>query len=199
MKSGMVSALALGVACTLSATATAQTPAEQDPAPDPASSVEPQSAVPPVAEVAKPICCTIPALTVVELEIVDPASSRTSKIGDKIRIRVAEPVMVGGQVVIPKGTEGSAEVIQASKARMMGKAGELVLGVPYLLLADRRINLKRLRYGRSSGHDATQETMIVTAAVGIVGMVIAGGNVDIQTGAQANAVVSADTPTAPIQ
>lgn len=141
----------------------------------------------------------IPALTVVELEIVDPASSRTSKIGENVRIRVAEPVLIAGQVVIPRGTEGHAEVIQASKARMMGKAGELVLGVPYLTLGGQRINLKRLRYGRSSGHDATQEAMIVTAAIGVVGMVISGGNVDIQSGAQANAVFATDTVVATFQ
>ena len=142
---------------------------------------------------AVPPCCIVPSLTVIELEIVDPASSRTSQIGDSIRIRTAEPVTVDGKIMIPAGTEGHAEVIQASKARMMGKAGELTLGMARLELHGQRIPLKRLRYGRSSGHSATTETMVATALVGIPGMLITGGNVDVQSGARANALVAAET------
>jgi len=155
------------------------------------------SATAAAAAATKPNCCTVSALTPVELEIVDAASSRTSKIGEKLRIRLAEPVVVDGVVIIPAGVEGYVEIIQASKARMMGKAGELTLGMPYVIVGGQRLNLKRLRYGRTSGHSATQEVIFATAAVGLVGLVISGGNVDVQSGAQANAVVVADPFIAP--
>ena len=180
------------------ATAATQADAPQQQA-APAPTGPPASIVPasPIDAQPAPACCLVPALTTVELEILDPASSRTSKIGEKIRIRAAEPVLVNGQVAIPKGAEGHAEVIQAAKARMMGKAGELTLGMPYLMVGGQRVGLKRLRYGRSSGHDATLETTIATAAIGVVGMVITGGSVDIASGTRANAVVTADTPIDP--
>lgn len=147
----------------------------------------------PTAPAAAASCCTLRALTLVELEIVDPASSKTSSAGDKVRIRVAEPVLVDGVVAIPAGAEGHAEIIHASKARMMGKAGELTLGMPFVEVRGQRVPLKRMRYGRSSGHNANTEVWVATALIGIPGMLISGGNVDIQSGARAHAVVAAET------
>ena len=197
MRSCVVGAAALAGACVLPSAAFGQD-AELH---QPTSSASAAAASPAV----EPECCTIPALTVVELEFADPASSRTSKTGDKVAIRLAEPVVVDGRTVIPAGTKGFAEVIQASKARMMGKAGELTLSLPYLELNGRRIPLKRLRYGRSQGSDpsGTLTTLNVAAAAALpiastALIFISGGNVDIASGAPAHAVVAAPTviPTA---
>jgi hypothetical protein len=138
-------------------------------------------------------CCKLAALTPVELEILTPASTKTSAEGQEIRIRVAEPVKAGDRVVIPSGTEGLAQIIQVSRGKLGGKAGELVIGAPYLNLAGQRINLKRLRYGSASGKDRTQQAAIATAVVGLVGMFVSGGNVDIASGTRANAVITTDT------
>lgn len=142
---------------------------------------------------AEPTCCTVAALTIVELEILDEASSRTSLIGQKVRIRTAAPLSVDGKIVVPEGTEGLAEVIQASKARMMGKGGELVLGLPFLELNGQRIPLKRMRFGPSTGKGNDMLTTVAVASIGLPGLLISGGNVDIAKGARANAVVTNDT------
>lgn len=123
----------------------------------------------------------------------EPASSRTSLTGQKVRIRTAEPILLDGKVLVPQGTEGFAEVIQASKARMMGKGGELVLGLPFLELKGQRIPLKRMRYGPSTGKGNDMLTTVAVASIGLPGMLISGGNVDISAGARANAVVTTDT------
>jgi hypothetical protein len=138
-------------------------------------------------------CCKLAALTPVEFEILTAASSKSSHQGDAIRIRVREDVRVDGKVVIPAGTEGVAEVIQSSPGRFGGKAGELVIGAPYLTLGTQRINLKRFGYGPSSGRDRFGQTVVATALVGIAGMLIQGGNIDVASGAPAHAVVTADT------
>jgi len=138
-------------------------------------------------------CCAIPSLTTVELEFVDAASSRTAKSGDIIKIRLAEPLTVDGRIIVPAGTTGAAEVIQASKARMMGKAGELTMAARYLEMEGVRIPLKRFQFGRSSGRSNTTETMIATALIGLPGMLISGGNIDVAPGARANAVVARET------
>jgi hypothetical protein len=143
---------------------------------------------------APPGCCTLTALTPIEFEILTPASSKTSHQGDQIRLRVVEPIQVDGKTVIPAGTEGFAEIIQASPARFGGKAGELVVGAPYLMLGSQRVGLKRLRYGSVSGRDNTNTAMIVSiAAGGLFGLMVGGGNVEVQSGAHANAVVTRDT------
>lgn len=145
-------------------------------------------------------CCILPVLTTVELEILDAASSRSSKPGDKVRIRVAEPVTIDGRAAIAAGTEGFAEVIQASKAALMGKAGELTLGAPYVEVDGHRISLKRLRYGPSQGSDpsGTLNALNVAAAVALpvasVALIfVSGGNIDVKPGARAHAVTAAET------
>ena len=119
-------------------------------------------------------------------------ASNTSQVGQRVRIQTAAPLTVDGQVAIPKGAEGFAEVIQASKARMMGKAGELVLEMPYLEVAGQRVPLKRLRYGPNTGKGNDMAATVTTAAIGLPGMLISGGNVRIARGARANAVVTSD-------
>ncbi|WP_156029747.1 hypothetical protein [Sphingomonas sp. URHD0057] len=133
------------------------------------------------------------ALTPVELEIVTAASSKTSHQGEQIRIRVAASVSVDGMVVLPAGTEGFAEVIQVSHGAFGGKAGELVLGAPYVMLDGQKIGLKRFGYGPSSGRDRFGQAMVATAVIGVAGMFIGGGNIDIASGTRANAVVTTDT------
>lgn len=173
------SALALALACVLSEPGQAQ-----DVTPPPVAPSAPES---PIA------CCAIPALTFVELEFVDAASSRTSSSGELVKIRVAEPLMVDGRVLVPVGTTGVAEVIQASKARMMGKAGELTLAARYIELNGTRIPLKRFQFGRSSGRSNVTETMVATALIGLPGLLISGGNIDVAAGARANAVIARET------
>ena len=203
MRRSVVGAAALAGACVLPTAAFGQDAALGQPTSIATAAADPASDPDPAISSE---CCTIPALTVVELEFVDPASSRSSKTGDKIALRLAEPVMVDGRTVIPAGTRGFAEVIQASKGRMMGKAGELTLGLPYLELDGRRISLKRLRYGRSQGSDpsGTLTTLNVAAAAALpiastALIFISGGNVDIASGAPAHAVVTTETsiPVAP--
>jgi hypothetical protein len=194
-----LSALALGGLCALESAAWCQTPATDTkavpsiPAPVAATPASAQ----PIAAAETPVtqpCCKVPALTPVEFEILTPASSKTSHQGEQIRIRVIEAVRVDGQIVVPAGTEGYAEVIQASRGAFGGKAGELVIGAPYLLLGSQRIDLKRFRYGPASGRDQTQTAMIVAlAAGGIFGIMVGGGNIDVASGARAHAVLTRDT------
>ena len=191
----------LGAAALLAAATPAPEPTQPPPAVTPnAISTEPSPQSMPASEAGAPIaapaaipCCKIAALTPIELEIVTAASSKTTAIGDKIELRVLQPVSVDGRVVIPAGTQGFAEVIQASKARIGGKAGELSMGLPYLMLNGQRIGLKRFAYGPSSGADRAGQVIVATALVGIAGMFISGGNIDVHSGARANAVIITDT------
>jgi hypothetical protein len=186
----MLSAGALLAACTLTSAARSQDVMQPMPQTGAETATDAADAVPqpPVAAERK-----LPALTPVELEIITAASSKTSHQGDQIRIRVAAGVSVDGMVVLPAGTEGFAEVIQVSHGAFGGKAGELVLGAPYVMLDGQKIGLKRFGYGPSSGRDRFGQAMVATALVGVAGMFIGGGNIDIASGTRANAVVTTDT------
>lgn len=199
MRRVMIGALALGAACAPLSEASAQAPTVA-PAAD-ASSEAPMVEAPAVAlqaEVAP--CCEVPALTAVELEFVDSASSRSSKAGETIALRLVEPLVVDGRTIASRGAKAVAEVIQASKAGLMGKAGELTFAARYVEIGQTRLPLKRFGYGRSQGSDPSGTLAainVATAAVMPIASValifVSGGNVDIKAGARAHAVVATAT------
>jgi hypothetical protein len=136
---------------------------------------------------------TIPAMTPVDIEILDHLNSKTSQIGERFRIRLVEPIRIGDSEVAPKGLLGEGEVIHAAKARMAGKAGELILAARYLDFNGRKLPLRSFKYGPSQGKDnignANAAALIVSSALLIV---ISGGQVDIKPGLRANAKISED-------
>jgi hypothetical protein len=142
----------------------------------------------------------VPALTAVELEFANDASSRTSKAGELVALRLAEPLVIEDHIIAPAGAKAVAEIIQASKAGLMGKAGELTFAARYIEIGRTRLPLKRLGYGRSQGSDpsGTLAALNVATAVAMpiasVALIfVSGGNVDIKTGARAHAVVATET------
>lgn len=168
------------------------------PAPLSSSARDPQPA--PTAEPFAQSCCKVPALTSVELEFVDPASSRSSKSGEMIALRLAEPLVIGGHVVVPAGARAFAEVIQASKAGLMGKAGELTFAARYIENGSARIRLKRFGFGPSQGKDPSGALLAINTATAVALPVasvallfISGGNIEVKPGARAHAVVAAET------
>ena len=151
-----------------------------------------------------PSCCTIPARTLLEIEIVDRVSSKLNRPGDRFAIRLAEPVLVDGNLLIPAGTRGEGEVVHAAKGGAGGKGGELILAARFLDLDGVRIPLRSFRYGPSQGHDKTKtvNTMNVAAAafvpaLAFAGLFISGGNVDIPAGTRANAQTAQPLAIAP--
>ena len=61
--------------------------------------------------------------------------------GSLFRMQVTDDIIVDDQVVIPAGTVAFGEVIDSKKARMLGKAGVLVLSARYVHLDQRDIRL----------------------------------------------------------
>jgi hypothetical protein len=163
-----------------------------------------QEAGPAEASAAPAACCTVPARTVVEIEIVDAVSSRDNHARETFAIRLAEPLVIDGRTIAPAGTPGMGEVVHAARARAGGKAGELILAARYLDLNGDRIPLRTLRYGPSQGRDnsgAVNTGAMIAAAVlpvaSLAGYLIAGGEVRIPAGTRANAQTAAEVVLPP--
>ncbi len=136
---------------------------------------------------------SIPELTIVEIEILDPLNSKTSKIGDFFDIRSTEAVIIGDKTVIPAGSMGKGEVIHSAKARAAGKAGELILMARYLDSNGVRIPLRSFKYGASTGKSKVGEAFAVGVVVATpLILFVSGGNVDIPAGTRAHAKTSAE-------
>src|SRR5262245_59876277 len=111
-----------------------------------ASAVQAQAA-PESVPVAVNALITVPALTPVIVRIDSEVSSRTSRMGGRFGITVAEDVRIGDAVVIPAGSTGEGEVIHAAKPGAGGKAGELILAARYVNVGDTQVRLRSFALG----------------------------------------------------
>ena len=158
--------------------------AQNDPAPSPPEN-------PPV--IAAPVCCTIPALQDVSIKFGATVNSQANKIGEKIPISLAEPIVVNGVEIVPAGAKGEADVVHAAKSRFGGKAGELIVGVRFIEHAGVRIPLRSLRYSKGQGKDNTGAAIAVGVVAGLASLFVTGGEVTIPEGTVAYAKIARDT------
>jgi hypothetical protein len=117
-----------------------------------------------------------------------------------VAMRLAEPLVVDGHTIAPAGAKAVAEVIQASHAGLMGKAGELTFAARYFEVGELHVPLKRFGFGRSQGNDPSGTLLALNVAaaaalpVASVALIfVSGGSVDIKAGARAHAVVARET------
>jgi hypothetical protein len=136
---------------------------------------------------------TIPAFTIVDLEILAPLNSKTSKMGEMFAIRLAEPIVIDGKTIVAAGALGQGEIIHAAKARAAGKAGEMILAARYIEHDGQKIMLRSFKYGASTGKSNRGEAFAAGAIIAApLTLLIAGGNVDIPMGTRAHAKTAVD-------
>lgn len=121
-------------------------------------------------------------MTPVQLQLMTTLGSAVSKTGDTFPFRLAQPIYVNGQLVIPAGATGQGEVVHAKKSGGAGAAGELVLAARYVEIDGRRLRLRSLQT-EQSGESRIDTAMIAsTAALGLFGFLIKGGKLTIAEG-----------------
>ena len=54
-------------------------------------------------------------------------SSKTSLVGDTVAIKLSAPILIGGQVIVDEGAEGKAVVADIQKNGKVGKPGEITV------------------------------------------------------------------------
>lgn len=159
------------------------------PAAPAAPTVEAPIAAPVVQE---PTSLKLPALTPVRIIIDQALESKVATIGEEFDIVLATPIAVSADYAIPAGTRGRGWVIHAAKARMGGKAGELLLGARYLKVGDVEIPLRSLKVGPPQGKDNTGLSAGLTATIGFAGMFVTGGQARVASGMDAIAKTAVD-------
>jgi hypothetical protein len=142
-------------------------------------------------------CCRVPAGTVVMVQLAEPVSTKTHKAGDTFAIRLAEPVVVRGQIVLPAGTKGVGEVTNSSKPGLGGKGAKMVLSARSLTgpggtpLPLKGLQLAAIGKGREKAATALGLGGIGFAPLGFVGIAIHGGDVEFPAGTEATAKLAA--------
>jgi hypothetical protein len=138
-------------------------------------------------------CCRAQAGTVVMVQLAEAVSTKTHKTGDTFAIRLAEPVVVQGQIVLPAGTAGVGEVTDASKPGMGGKGAKLVLSARSLTgPGGTELPLKGLQLSVNGKGHATAATALGLgglgfAPLGVAGIIMHGGDATLPAGTEATA------------
>jgi hypothetical protein len=149
-------------------------------------------------------CCRVPAGTPVKVELVDQVSSAVQKTGDTFALRLAAPLVVDGKVVLRAGTPGVGEIIESRGPGIGGKPAKMVLAARYLEAGHTRVPLNALQLagpGRDNSRAASALGFsgMAFAPLGIVGIVLPGGEVVFRPGAVATAKVSAPVTLRPLR
>lgn len=127
----------------------------------PAATIAP--AAPQAVILAPPTDNVLRAGTEVLLIISESISSndKSLRTGKIIRMQVANPVMLGGAVVIPAGSPVTAEVTDVRRKGMWGKSGRIEARVLNVRVGDRLIRLS-----------GTFDDKGVTGTAGVVGAIV---------------------------
>jgi hypothetical protein len=112
---------------------------------------------------------TIPRSTPIVLDLLSPASSQTSQVGDEVVAELVVPIRVGGEVVVAAGTRVTGRVSEAQALRKVGGKSILALTFDRLESGDggAAIAAGFRREGKSeTGKDAA--TIAAGAAIGTI-------------------------------
>ncbi|WP_370850853.1 hypothetical protein [Megasphaera sp.] len=133
---------------------------------------------------------TIPANTLVTMTNIDSLDSKTAQQGDVVRFAVAEDIMVGDVIAIPRGMEASGTITKARKSGRFGKDGKIEITYDNVRAADGSPvaltvgDKTKEEYKRTAGAvGASAAGAIILGPVGLVGGLFVHGNeVNIPSG-----------------
>jgi len=147
-------------------------------------------AVPVAGFAQSPPSYVLPSLTPVALVMDAGISSATNKPGDRFPFHVAEDVKQGDLVLIPAGSVGEGEVVDAAKSKFGGRAGKLILAARFVTVDGKPVQLRSFTPG--SGKDHANAAYALGGTVSGWAIFIHGGEVVIPAGTAVAAKTTED-------
>jgi hypothetical protein len=134
---------------------------------------------------------TVPAGATVPLETVAELSSKTSRKGDPVTLRTTADLIIGGEIVVPKGSPAMGEIGDMRPKGALGQRGKLSLRPLYVTHKGQTIRL--------TGAAGTTGTVEAGAIIGIVILTpgFTGKSATIPAGTALSASVLRDTALTP--
>lgn len=120
----------------------------------------------------------IPAGTSVTVRLIDAVDSRTDKLGQTYRASLDEPVMMNGDVVIPRGVDVLAKLVSAQQSGKLSGSTEMRIALDSITVDGRQIPITTgevIRESGSRGKKAGIATGGLAAAGAVIGGLAGGG------------------------
>jgi hypothetical protein len=129
--------------------------------------------------------------TPVHLMVMSEVSTKDRGIGYRFKLRVNQPVTVGGAIIIPVGTLAWGEVTSASSSGNVGKSGTLSAKLLHVDLNGTFVPLTGET--QAAGKSGTGEAVMAVMALGVFGLFAKGNNAKIKAGELMTGFTAEDT------
>lgn len=118
--------------------------------------------------------------TPIHLMVMSEVSTKERGIGYRFKLRVNQPVTVGGAIVVPVGTLAWGEVTSATSSGNVGKSGTLSAKLLHVDLNGLFIPLTGET--QAAGKNGTGDAVMAVMALGVLGLFAKGNNAKIKAG-----------------
>ena len=132
----------------------------------------------------------IKAGTAVRFRLLEEVSSKTARVGDRIRLELVEDIKLDSKVIIPIGTPAYGEVTKVDKKGMFGKSGKLETRLVAI-----KFNNQEIRLTGSiddAGQAGTANTVGAMVVVPVAGFFVTGKSALLSPGLQINGFLEQD-------
>ncbi|MGE5488459.1 MAG: hypothetical protein ACM3ZB_11655 [bacterium] len=152
----------------------------------PAPAATPQAAT---ASTSLPANASIPAGTQITIRMIDDVDSQVAQVGQTFRASVDDPVMVGGNVVIPRGADVITKLVDLKDPNKLSGGGQLTLDLAAVEVSGRMVDVvtEAVTQAGESRTGNTAKVIGGTAALGAIIGAIAGGGKGAAIGAVSGA------------
>jgi len=133
----------------------------------------------------------IPTGTQITIRMIDSINSEQTRLGETFRASVDEPVMVGGQTVVPRGADAFVKLVEDKQSGKFAGKTVLTLELQQLMVNGRMMGVTTGDVSEASGSRGSRTAKVVggTTAVGAIIGAIAGGGKGAAIGAASGAGV----------
>jgi hypothetical protein len=133
----------------------------------------------------------IPIGTSITVRMIDAVNSQQSRLGETFRASVDEPVLVDGQVVVPRGADAITKLVEDQQSGKIEGKTVLTLVLQQVLVNGRMVDLTSGDVSQSSGSRGARSAKVIggTAALGAIIGALAGGGRGAAIGAGSGAAV----------
>ena len=133
----------------------------------------------------------IPVGTSITVRMIDAVNSQQTRLGETFRASVDEPVMVDGQVAIPRGADAVTKLVEDQQSGKIEGKTVLTLVLQQVLVNGRMVDITTGDVSQSSGSRGARSAKVIggTAALGAIIGALAGGGKGAAIGAGSGAAV----------
>ncbi len=133
----------------------------------------------------------IPVGTSITVRMIDSVNSQETRLGETFRASVDEPVLVDGQVAVPRGADAVVKLVEDQQSGKIEGRTILTLVLQQVLANGRMVDLTSGDVSQSSGSRGAKSAKVIggTAALGAIIGALAGGGRGAAIGAGSGAAV----------